>query len=276
MDKIYIKNLEIFANHGVLEEEKKLGQKFIISLELNLNLRQAALHGNLDETVNYAKLCYEVEDEFKKEKYDLIETAAEKIAEFILLNYEIVHSVKVLLKKPWAPIGKPVEYVAVEIERKRHTVYIGIGSNMGDKEKNLKDAIKLINSNISNKVTKESKFYATKPVGYLDQDDFINCVIEIKTLFQPGELMDFLLDVEKQLKRERIIRWGPRTIDLDILLYDDLISYDEHTIIPHPRMAERLFVIKPLCDIAPYLVHPILNKRIADIEADLSENQKLK
>lgn len=276
MDKIYIKNLEIFANHGVLAEEKNLGQKFIISLELSLNLRQAALHGNLNETVNYAKLCYEVENEFKKEKYDLIETAAEKIAEFVLLNYEIVQSVKVLLKKPWAPIGKPVEYAAVEIERKRHTVYIGIGSNMGDKEKNLRDAIRLIDSNNSNKVTKESEFYVTKPVGYTDQDDFINCAIEINTLFQPGELMDFLLDVEKQLKRERIIRWGPRTIDLDILLYDDLICCDEHTIIPHPRMAERLFVIKPLCDIAPYLVHPILNKRIIDIEGELSENQKLK
>lgn len=275
MDKIYIKNLEIFANHGVLDEEKKLGQKFIISLELSLSLRQAAIHGNLNETVNYAKLCCEIETEFKKEKYDLIETAAEKIAEFILLNYEIVENIKVLLKKPWAPIGKPVEYAAVEIERKRHIVYIGIGSNMGDKEKNLRDAIELINSNISNKVTKESKFYVTKPVGYLEQDDFINCAIEIKTLFQPGELMDFLLDVENQLKRERVIRWGPRTIDLDILLYDDLICSNEHTIIPHPRMAERLFVIKPLCDIAPYVVHPILNKRIRDIEVNLSEKEEL-
>ncbi|MDF2883673.1 MAG: dihydroneopterin aldolase/2-amino-4-hydroxy-6-hydroxymethyldihydropteridine pyrophosphokinae [Clostridiaceae bacterium] len=275
MDKIYIKNLEIFANHGVLDEEKKLGQKFIISLGLSLSLRQAAIHGNLNETVNYAKLCCEIENEFKKEKYDLIETAAEKIAEFILLNYEIVESIKVLLKKPWAPIGKPVEYAAVEIERKRHIVYIGIGSNMGDKEKNLRDAIELINSNICNKVTKESKFYVTKPVGYLEQDDFINCAIEIKTLFQPGELMDFLLDVEKQLKRERVIRWGPRTIDLDILLYDDLICSNEHTIIPHPRMAERLFVIKPLCDIAPYVVHPILNKRIRDIEVNLSEKEEL-
>lgn len=275
MDKIYIKNLEIFANHGVLDEEKKLGQKFIISLELSLSLRQAAIHGNLNETVNYAKLCCEIETEFKKEKYDLIETAAEKIAEFILLNYEIVENIKVLLKKPWAPIGKPVEYAAVEIERKRHIVYIGIGSNMGDKEKNLRDAIELINSNISNKVTKESKFYVTKPVGYLEQDDFINCAIEIKTLFQPGELMDFLLDVENQLKRERVIRWGPRTIDLDILLYDDLICSNEHTIIPHPRMTERLFVIKPLCDIAPYVVHPILNKRIRDIEVNLSEKEEL-
>ncbi len=269
MDKIYIKDLQIFANHGVLKEEKKLGQKFLISLEVSLNLKKAGTTDDLKETINYAKLCEEVEEQFKKESYDLIETAAEKIAEYILLNYEKVELVKVLLKKPWAPIGMTLEYAAVEVERKWHTAYIGMGSNMGDKDKNLEGAIELIKSNINNKVTKVSKFYETKPVGYLDQDDFMNCAIEIKTLFQPEELIDFLLSTESKLKRERIIRWGPRTIDLDLLLYDNLISSDEQVIIPHPRMAERLFVLNPLCDIAPYVVHPLLNKRIIDIKSQL-------
>lgn len=269
LDKIFIKDFEVFAKHGVFGEEKKLGQKFIISVELELDLRKAAVTGNLNETVNYGELCHEIEREFTKEKYDLIETAAEKIAEFILLQYNKVKTVKVMLKKPWAPIGKHVEYVAVEIKRAWHIVYVGMGSNMGNKEKNLKDAIKLIDDDCRNKVSKISKFYSTKPVGYLNQDDFLNCAIEVKTMLAPVEFMTTLLEFEKALKRERIIHWGPRTIDLDILMYDDLVTYDEHCIIPHPRMSERLFVIEPLCDIAPHLVHPLLNRRMTDIKNEL-------
>lgn len=269
MDKIFIKDFEIFAKHGVFNEEKNLGQKFILSIELGMDLRKAGVTGDLNETVNYGELCLKIEKEFTREKYDLIETAAEKMAEFILLEYKRVKSVKLLLKKPWAPIGRHVEYAAVEIERAWHTVYVGMGSNMGDKEKNLKDAIKLIEDSSKSKVTKISKFYTTEPVGYLEQDDFLNCAIEVKTILPPEEFMTALLKFEKILKRERIIHWGPRTIDLDILMYDDLVTSEEDYIIPHPRMSERLFVIEPLCDIAPYLVHPILDRRIIDIKHEL-------
>lgn len=271
MDKIVIKDFEIFANHGVFEEEKKLGQKFILSIELNLDLRKAAINGDLDETVNYGELCIKVEKEFTRKKYDLIETAAENIAEFILLEYDKVRSVKVLLKKPWAPIGRPVKYAAVEIERSWHTVYVGMGSNMGNKEKNLKDAIKLIDDSNESRVIKTSKFYVTAPVGYVDQDDFLNCAIEVETILSPQEFMNVLLKFEKDLKRERLIHWGPRTIDLDILLYDDIVTSHESYVIPHPRMTERLFVLEPLCDIAPYVIHPLLNKRIADIKAEITK-----
>lgn len=274
MDKIFIKDLQIFANHGVLKEEKELGQKFIISLELQMNLKKASASDDLNKTVNYAKLCCEVEKEFKKESYDLIETAAEKIAEYILLNYEIVEGVKVLLKKPWAPIGLNLDYAAVEIERKWHTAYLGLGSNMGDRSKNLQDAIEIIQASENNKVSKVSDLYETKPVGYLEQDDFMNCALELKTLFNPEELINFLLLTEQQLKRERVIRWGPRTIDLDLLLYEDLVTSEEHAIIPHPRMTERLFVMKPLSDIAPYIVHPLTKKRMIEIATELENINK--
>lgn len=269
MDKIFIKDLEIFAYHGVLEEEKKLGQKFLLSLELGLNLKKAGITDDLNKTVNYAELCSKVEIEFKKEKYDLIETAAEKTAEFILLNYNLVKTVKLTLKKPWAPILKPLDYVAVQIERSLHSVYLALGSNLGNKKKNLDDALNLIDLNPLCKLCKVSNFYTTAPVGYLDQDDFLNAAAEIKTLMSPSELMDFLLEIEKELKRERKIHWGPRTIDLDILLYDDIVTEDEHIMIPHPRMHERLFVLEPLCDIAPYKLHPLLNKRIIDIKNEI-------
>ena len=271
MDKIHIKDLEIIGFHGAIPEEKVLGQKFILSFELDVDLRKAGKNDDLTKTVHYGELAQKVEEEFTKTSYDLIEKAAEEICEFVLLNYPLVKKVKLLLKKPWAPTRKHVEYVAVEIERKWNKVYIAAGSNLGNKEETLKEAIDKIDKRKDCVVTKVSNFYTTDPVGYEDQDKFVNCVFEIDTLQTPSELMDTLLEVEKDFKRERIIRWGPRTLDLDIIFYDDIISYDEHILIPHPRAHERQFVMKPMCDINPYYVHPIYRKRVMDISSELGE-----
>lgn len=271
MDKIHIKDLEIIGFHGAIPEEKVLGQKFILSFELDVDLRQAGKNDDLTKTVHYGELAQKVEEEFTKTSYDLIEKAAEEICEFVLLNYPLVKKVKLLLKKPWAPTRKHVEYVAVEIERKWNKVYIAAGSNLGNKEETLKEAIDKIDKRKDCVVTKVSNFYTTDPVGYEDQDKFVNCVFEIDTLQTPSELMDTLLEVEKDFKRERIIRWGPRTLDLDIIFYNDIISYDEHILIPHPRAHERQFVMKPMCDINPYYVHPIYRKRVMDISSELGE-----
>lgn len=271
MDKIHIKDLEIIGFHGAIPEEKVLGQKFVLSFELDVDLRQAGKNDDLTKTVHYGELAQKVEEEFTKTSYDLIEKAAEEICEFVLLNYPLVKKVKLLLKKPWAPTRKHVEYVAVEIERKWNKVYIAAGSNLGDKEETLKEAIYIIDKRKDCVVTKVSNFYTTDPVGYEDQDQFVNCVFEINTLQTPSELMNTLLEVEKDFKRERIIRWGPRTLDLDIIFYNDIISYDEHILIPHPRAHERQFVMKPMCDINPYYVHPIYRKRVMDISSELGE-----
>ena len=271
MDKIHIKDLEIIGFHGAIPEEKVLGQKFVLSFELDVDLRQAGKNDDLTKTVHYGELAQKVEEEFTKTSYDLIEKAAEEICEFVLLNYPLVKKVKLLLKKPWAPTSKHVEYVAVEIERKWNKVYIAAGSNLGNKEETLKEAIDKIDKRKDCVVTKVSNFYTTDPVGYEDQDQFVNCVFEIDTLQTPSELMDTLLEVEKDFKRERIIRWGPRTLDLDIIFYNDIISYDEHILIPHPRAHERQFVMKPMCDINPYYVHPIYRKRVMDISSELGE-----
>ena len=274
LDKIIVKDFEIFANHGVFQEEKVLGQKFIVSLELDISTREAALTGDLTRSVNYGELCHKIENEIQKESYDLIETVAEKIAEFILLEYPLVKGVKVNLKKPWAPILRHLEYVAVEIYRKRSRAFIALGSNMGDKQKNLLDAIDKIKASKHTKVEKVSSFITTEPWGYLDQDKFLNGVIEVDTILPPKELVRFLLNIEKELKRERIIKWGPRTIDLDVILYDDLITEDEEILLPHPRMQDRMFVLEPLAEIAPYLMHPVLHKRIIQLKEELENREK--
>ncbi|HEY5585258.1 MAG TPA: 2-amino-4-hydroxy-6-hydroxymethyldihydropteridine diphosphokinase [Ruminiclostridium sp.] len=145
------------------------------------------------------------------------------------------------------------------------TAYIGIGSNIEDRKKNLDRAIELLNLANDVEVTTVSSYINTAPVGYTDQPDFLNAAVEVKTTLAAKDLLEICKNIEKELKRERIIRWGPRTIDLDILLYGDLIQNEENLTIPHPRMHEREFVIKPLNEIAPQAVHPVLEQSISDI-----------
>ena len=177
----------------------------------------------------------------------------------------MVKAVKVLLKKPWAPIGRNLDYAAVEITRERHTAYITLGSNMGNREENFRNAIKKIEEVIGIKISKISSFIVTEPWGNENQEEFLNGAIEVKTYLTPRELMSELLRIENELGRVREIKWGPRVIDLDIVLYDDIVSNDEFVILPHPLMHLREFVLKPLNEIAPYALHPLKNKRVFEL-----------
>ncbi|MFI3209651.1 MAG: 2-amino-4-hydroxy-6-hydroxymethyldihydropteridine diphosphokinase [Peptostreptococcaceae bacterium] len=271
MDKIYIKDFEIFANHGVFESEKALGQKFIISLELFLNLRESGQTDDLTKSIHYGILMEDVEKFFTSQSFDLIETAVEKTCEHILLNNDLVNKVKINLKKPWAPVKRTFDYISIKMERMWHTVYVSGGCNLGNKKETLDKALEILDNEKDIKLQKVSNYYNTKPVGYDDQDDFMNIVFEIKTLKNPSELMDKLLEVEQVFKRERTIKNGPRTLDLDIIFFDDMVIDDEKTIIPHPRCHERQFVMKPMTDIKPYFVHPLLQKRIIDISNNLGD-----
>ena len=143
--------------------------------------------------------------------------------------------------------------------------YIGIGSNIGERSNNLDCAIEMLNLTNGIEVTAVSSYINTAPVGYTEQPDFLNAAVEVKTTLSAQELLGVCNHIERALKRERIIRWGPRTIDLDILLYGDLILCDNKLTIPHPRMINREFVIKPLYEIAPQAIHPVLKQSISDI-----------
>lgn len=145
------------------------------------------------------------------------------------------------------------------------TAYIGLGSNLGEKRKNLLRAIQLLNQISGIKVTKKSSFYLTTPVGYIAQPDFLNAVVEIETNLTPNQLLTQLLQLEKILGRIRQKKWGPRIIDLDILLYNDKVIRQKHLIIPHPQMHRRLFVLEPLVEIAPQLRHPVLHHTMTEL-----------
>ena len=271
MDKIIIENLELIAEHGVFKEEKFLGQKFIISVEMITDTREAGKTGNLNASTHYGFVADDIEKIFTSESFDLIETCAEKIAEMILTKYPLISEVKVTVKKPWAPIRKHFDFVAVEITRKWHTVYLSLGTNMGDKKKNLLEAIEKIGKLENTKVTSQSTILETEPFGYTEQDMFLNACIEIKTLFTPQELLEKLLNIELEMGRVRTIKWGPRIIDIDILFFDDEIIQDKNLAVPHPWISERMFVLEPLCEIAPNLIHPLERKPVATLKRILEK-----
>lgn len=151
--------------------------------------------------------------------------------------------------------------------------YLSIGTNLGDRNKNLIDAIKFLKENKKIENLKISKVYETKAWGLKEQADFLNICVQLKTNLNPTELLDICQNIELKLKRKRTIRWGPRTIDLDILLFDDLTIDKDNLKIPHQRMHQRAFVLKPLMDLNEnlkfskgYIKDLILNLDMSEIK----------
>ncbi len=142
-----------------------------------------------------------------------------------------------------------------------HIAYISVGSNIGNKLENCHKGVDALISCGSTDILKHSRTYKTDPVDYTDQDWFINYVIKIRTVLDPLQLLTTLIEVQHRAGRMvDKIRFGPRVLDMDILLFDDLVLRSARLIIPHPRMHKRRFVLQPICDIDPKIIHPILKK----------------
>lgn len=270
-DEIHIQNLEVFANHGVFQEETNLGQKFLFSLTMYTDTRKAGKSDCLEESIHYGEASQFITDYTRKHTRKLIEAAAEDLATALLLHYPLLKGVTLELKKPWAPVGLPLETVSVKISRFWHRAYIALGSNLGDKKAYLDQAIKALKQHKECRVQKVSSYLVTEPYGGVEQDDFLNACLSLDTLLSPEELLDLLHEIEQAAHRERLIHWGPRTLDLDILLYDNEVLETEDLIIPHVEMHKRDFVLKPLAEIAPNKRHPILGKTIGELAAQLSK-----
>ncbi|QED45910.1 2-amino-4-hydroxy-6-hydroxymethyldihydropteridine diphosphokinase [Cytobacillus dafuensis] len=151
--------------------------------------------------------------------------------------------------------------------------YIALGSNIGNRFENIKAAITSIEAAPKIKVVKTSSIYETDPVGYEEQDQFLNMVIQVRTDLTSTELLDVCLEIEKKLGRKRDIRWGPRTIDLDILLYNQENINSEKLIVPHPRMHERAFVIIPLLEIQSGTKIPTMETPLQTVLEDIPDRE---
>ena len=265
MDKINIRNIEVFAKHGVAPEEKTLGQKFVISASLYMDLRGAGIADDLAKTLDYNETCHVIKAFVEENTFSLIESVAERLAEKLLIDSPMVQKVWLEVKKPWAPVSVHLETVSVEIERGRHTAHIALGSNIGDREAHLDFAKSELEKAHGCRIRSASSYIETAPYGPTDQDDFLNGCLELETLLPPHELLELLHDIENKAGRERKIHWGPRTLDLDIIFYDDIVISVDSLRIPHAQMHKREFVLAPLGEIAPNKLHPVFMKTVSEL-----------
>lgn len=272
-DCIKITNLQVFAYHGVFAEEKREGQEFYINATLYLDLHTPGKSDKLEESLDYGKVCHFIHGVFTEQSYDLIEAACENLCRSLLLEFQELEAVEVEVQKPHAPIELPFENVSVTMYRRWHTAYLSFGSNMGDSREIIRQGIENLKAHSLIRKVESSKLLVTKPYGPVEQDDFLNGCLKLETLLDQEELLAFLHEIEAEANRERILRWGPRTLDMDIVFFDKLIYESEDLIIPHADMQNRLFVLEPLAELCPNYRHPILGKTVTQLLRELKKEE---
>jgi dihydroneopterin aldolase/2-amino-4-hydroxy-6-hydroxymethyldihydropteridine diphosphokinase len=281
MYKIFVKNLKLFGYHGVNPEEKINGQDFIFNVSLHLKenckIPDIAVNDNISDTVNYSEIVKIIKKVNCAKKFDLLETLSRQIAQKILEFSPLIFKVKVKVEKPNPPIKEDLESVGVVCRLEKHAheqlkeaiplsqFYLSAGSNIGDREKNLRDAV----SNLAGKgfirILKVSSIYETEPMYYKEQDSFLNIALEgtISGDYGPFEFLGLLKSMEYYMGRKgTVVRHGPRLIDLDLLYFGEIKIMSDILVVPHPLIKERRFVLLPLAEIAPGM--EIEGKKIAD------------
>lgn len=250
LDRIEVSGIRAWGRHGVLAAEKELGQEFGADVTLHLWTGPAGRADALSRTVNYALVAEAVAEEITTGSHDLVETLAERIAARILedVGRPLVRRVGVRIHKPAAPVGRPIGDVTVTIERDAAPVpaVLALGGNLGDRAQILERALASLAAHPLVDVEWTGPVLETAPVGGPDgQGAFLNSVVGVRTALGPFALLDLAHRLEREARRERLVRWGPRTLDVDLIAYGDLRSTDEELTLPHPRAHERAFVLAP-------------------------------
>lgn len=262
--KILVKDLKLFGYHGVREHEKKNGQYFIFNIRVDIEDEGLEDSDDLRETLSYSDVIKEVKKINKEQRCDLLETLSRKIAEKIIDMSDLVKKVDVRVEKPDPPIDEELGSVGVQYsfyrdknqkdENKAVRVLLSLGSNMGDRGKNIQEALGILESDPHIKVMKISSLYETEPMYVEDQESFYNIAAEIEVDRQMGpfRLLGLVKSIEYDMGRKSgEKRYGPRLIDIDILYYGDEKIESGILEIPHPRISERRFMLIPLAQIAP-------------------------
>lgn len=256
MDRILIDDLRVLTIIGALPHEREIPQPLRIDLSIGLDLRNAGRSDELHDTVHYGLVCERVVEMARDAKDILLERLAAKVAD-VVLEFDLVETVDVTVTKLRPPVPEAVHSTSVVITRSRaeaaappledHEVIVALGSNLGDREGYLRFAV----SELGN-VVAMSQVYETEPVGGPDdQGAYLNMVVKVQTSLDPYAFIRRCQRIEANALRQRIVHWGPRTLDVDMLFYDDVHITSEALTVPHPRIAERRFVLTPLSEIAP-------------------------
>ncbi|KNX36158.1 2-amino-4-hydroxy-6-hydroxymethyldihydropteridine diphosphokinase [Luteipulveratus halotolerans] len=281
-DRIALQGISVTACHGVLDSEKVEPQPFRADIVLETDLRRAGESDDLDHTISYAEIAQEAERVLSGPSVDLIETLAERIAA-IALARPTVEAVEVAIHKPQAPAGVPfrdpvLDGPSVTVRREQdRPVVIAAGANLGDRAATLRAAVQALVATEGLELVRVSPLVETDPVGGPDQPDYANAVIIARSRLAPATLLRRLHQIESWHGRTREIRWGARTLDLDLIQVGDpadghdLTSDDEALTLPHPRAHERAFVLVPwlAADAEARLRTPEGVQRVADLLADL-------
>lgn len=265
MEQIVIEELEVYGHHGVYEQEKKDGQIFVVDCVMDVSFGEAAVTDELAHTVDYGNVCLFIKKFFTENAFDLLETVAESLSTDIMYAFPGIHKLWLKIRKPEAPIPMEFSSVGVVITKEWTRVAISFGSNIEPREQYLTEAMEKLLSNPAIRNLVVSDYIETEPYGFVEQDKFLNGAAVFETLLQPQELLEQLHIIENEAGRERTQRWGPRTLDLDIALYGDIQINTKDLIVPHLDMANRGFVLEPLCQIAPGMVHPIYDMTVYDM-----------
>jgi dihydroneopterin aldolase / 2-amino-4-hydroxy-6-hydroxymethyldihydropteridine diphosphokinase len=250
-DRIEIRGLRVRGHHGVLDAERRDGQEFLIDAVLAVDTRLAAASDDLSLTVDYAALTERLAGIVAGGPVRLIETLAERLAGACLAEPG-VRQAEITVHKPDAPIGRPFGDVAVTIRRTRRVpVVIGLGSNLGDRQQELQRAVDALAATPGLDITAISPVYETAPVGGPEQPDYLNAIVLAETSRPATGVLRRAHAIEDAAQRAREVRWGPRTLDVDIIAYGDQTSDDPALTLPHPRAWERAFVLAPWRDADP-------------------------
>ncbi len=262
-DRVSLLGLTAHGRHGVLDEERRTGQTFLADVVLQLSVQRAAARDDLRETVDYASLAARVHDVLAGQPCALIETVASRVAAVALGHDERVAAVEVTIHKPEAPVGVPFRDVAVTVHRTRDDALLdeapatpvpavlGLGANLADPAQVLAGAVAALAAAAGITPRALSPVIETAPVGGPAQPRFLNAVALVSTTLSARALLHLCQDVERAHGRERAVRWGPRTLDVDLVSYGTVVARTPDLELPHPRAAERAFVLQPWLAVDP-------------------------
>jgi dihydroneopterin aldolase/2-amino-4-hydroxy-6-hydroxymethyldihydropteridine diphosphokinase len=256
MDRILIEDLRVLTIIGALPHEREIAQPLRIDLSIGVDLHNAGRSDELNDTVHYGLVCERVVEMARDSKDILLERLAAKVAD-VVLEFDLVELVDVTVTKLRPPVPEAVASTSVFLSRSRaeaaappledHEVLVALGSNLGDREGYLRFAVAELGN-----VVAMSQVYETEPVGGPDgQGAYLNMVVKVQTSLDPYAFIRRCQRIEANALRQRIVHWGPRTLDVDMLFYDDVHISSERLTVPHPRIDERRFVLAPLSEIAP-------------------------